>query len=91
MTEKDKLLRRLLARIRDHGYYHHIDMALVWCIGNASVKEICEKHLVSPDALYQQRSRLARQQEPILLETYADTTNADKTALRSSEKRTEAF
>lgn len=64
MSEKDTLLRRLLARIREHGYYHHIDLALVdWFVGNASVKEICEKHLVTPDALYQQRSRLARQGE----------------------------
>lgn len=81
MTEKDKLLKRLLAKIQQRGYYHHTDLALVeWFSGNASVKEICEKHLVSSYALYQQKSRLARQQEPILLETYADTTNADKTA-----------
>ncbi len=43
MTEKDTLLRRLLARIREHGYYHQVDVALVdWFIGNASVKEICQ-------------------------------------------------
>ncbi len=64
MTEKDKLLRRLLARICEHGYYHQVDVALVdWFSGNATVKEISEKHLVTSDALYQQKSRLARQEK----------------------------
>jgi len=62
MTEKDNLLRRLLRRIQAHGYYHHVDVALVdWFTGNASVKEVCAKYDVSPDALYQHRSRLTRQ------------------------------
>ena len=64
MTEKDRLLCRLLARIRERGYYHQVDVALVdWFLTNASVKEVCEKYLVRPDALYQQRSRLARLME----------------------------
>lgn len=64
MTEKDKLLLRLLRRIQAHGYYHRIDVALLdHLLSNASVKEICEKYDdVSPDALYQHRSRLARQE-----------------------------
>ena len=62
MTEKDKLLLRLLRRIQAHGYYHHVDVALVeWFTGNASVKEVCAKYDVSSDALYQHRSRLTRQ------------------------------
>ncbi len=55
MTEKDRLLCRLLARIHEHGYYHQVDVALVdWFLTNASVREICKKYLVRPDALYQQ-------------------------------------
>lgn len=66
MTEKDKLLRRLLRRIQAHGFYHQVDVALVdWFLTNASVKEISEKYLVHPNAMYQQKSRLARQQEDI--------------------------
>ena len=66
MTEKDKLLRLVLRRIQAHGYYHHTDLALVdWFTGNASVKEICTKYDVSSDALYQHKSRLARQQEDL--------------------------
>ena len=62
MTEKDKLLLRLLRRIQAHGYYHHVDVALVeWFTGNASMKEVCAKYDVSSDALYQHRSRLRRQ------------------------------
>ena len=61
MTEKDRLLYRLLARIHEHGYYHQVDVALVdWFLTNTSVKEVCEKYLVQPDALYQQRSRLRK-------------------------------
>lgn len=63
MTEKDKLLKRLLAKIQQRGYYHHIELALAdWFTGNASVKEISAKYDVRPDALYTQRSRLARQE-----------------------------
>lgn len=63
MTEKDKLLRRLLTRIQAHGYYHQVDVALVdWFTTNASVKEISAKYLIQPNAMYQQRSRLTRQE-----------------------------
>ncbi len=63
MTEKDKLLCRLLRRIQAHGFYHHVDVALVdWFTGNASVKEICAKYDVSPAALYQHKLRLIRQE-----------------------------
>jgi hypothetical protein len=63
MSEKDKLLLRLLRKIRAHGYYHHADVALVdWFTSNAPLKEICAKYDVSPEALYKQRSRLARQE-----------------------------
>jgi sugar diacid utilization regulator len=64
MTEKDKLLKRLLTRIQQHGYYHQVDVALVdWFTTNASVQEIGKKYLVHPNAMYQQKSRLARQEE----------------------------
>ena len=64
MSEKDRLLLRLLRKIQARGYYRHVDMALVdWFVGNASVKEICAKYDVGPDALYQHRSRLARQED----------------------------
>lgn len=65
MTKKDKLLHLLLSRIQAHGYYHRVDVALLdWLLGNASVKEICEKYEdVSPNAFYQQKSRLSRMME----------------------------
>ena len=64
MTEKDKLLLRLLRRIQAHGYYHRIDVALLdHLLGNESVKEVCAKYDdVSPEALYKHKSRLTRQE-----------------------------
>lgn len=66
MTEKDKLLRLVLRRIQENGYYHHTDVALVdWFVGNTSVKEVGAKYGIHPNALYQHKSRLVRQQEDI--------------------------
>lgn len=60
-TLKDRLLRQLLTQIQAHGYYHQIDVALVdWFTTNASVTEVSEKYLVSPNAMYQHKSRLQR-------------------------------
>ena len=65
MTDTDMLLRRLLRRIQEHGYYHHTDEILVeWLTGNASIKAICAKyHTITPDALYKQKERLAQQEQ----------------------------
>jgi hypothetical protein len=62
MTEKDRLLRRALRRIQEHGYYHRMDIALItWFTSDASVKEICARYDVSPAAIYKQKSRLLQE------------------------------
>ena len=64
ITEKDRLLRQLLVRIQTHGYYHQVDVALVdWFTTNANVKEISAMYLVTENAMYQQKSRLTRQEQ----------------------------
>lgn len=66
MTENDRLLRRILRRIQDHGYYHSIDLALIeWFTTNASVQEISEKYVVKPNAMYRQKSRIAHMEETV--------------------------
>lgn len=61
MTEKDRVLQRLLTQVRQHGYVHQIDRAVVdWCVTNASVTELSEKYQVSPAAMYKHKSRLRR-------------------------------
>ena len=63
MTEKDKLLYRLLRKIQAQGYYHPIDVALLdWLLSSASVKEVSAKYEIRPQAFYKQKSRLARRE-----------------------------
>ena len=63
MTEKDRILHRLLTQIQEHGYVHQVDRAAAdWCTTNASVAELCEKYQVSPAALYKHTSRLRRKE-----------------------------
>lgn len=63
MIDRDTLLRRLLRRIQQHGYYHAVDVALVeWLSGDGKIKQSAEKHLVNPNALYKQVERLKKQE-----------------------------
>jgi len=64
LSKNDRLIYRILGRIRDHGYYHPIDLALLeWFMTNGSVHEICVKYLVTPNAMYRQKSRIVHMKD----------------------------
>ena len=64
MIDRDTILRRLLRRIQQHGYYHHTDVAMVELLTDGGrTREVAEKHLLKPDTLYKQMERLRKQED----------------------------
>lgn len=63
LIDRDILLRRLLRRIQQHGYYHQVDIAMVdFLTGDKKAVAIAEQYLVQPAAIYKQVERLKKQE-----------------------------